>query len=62
MEKKIYKPKSCRECPCYREGSKSHCGCLPTQTFNMKSLRLGIEDKSNDEELFEKCPIGWDKE
>lgn len=54
MEKKNYKPKSCRQCPAVRlEKGKIKCGCQPKDVATTP-----FEENW----LWKNCPIGWDKE
>lgn len=60
MENRITKPKSCRECHAYNKSGKYHCSCLPSRWDYV--ARLGIKDTKNDSEVWQHCPIDWDKE
>lgn len=59
MEEKIYKPKTCLVCPVIvmdkKDKAKIVCGCMRTLSAN---TRVPEELKT----MWNKCPIGWDKE
>ena len=49
MEKKLYKPKSCKECPVFLV-KECRCGVLPKEKTKVDILNL-----------YNNCPIEWDK-
>lgn len=56
MTEKIYKPKTCKECPVgINNKGKITCGVsrnkLIAQSTNIKEMK----------EMYEKCPIDWDR-
>ena len=55
MENKIYKPKTCFECPAVeKDKGKIVCGC-------MRNLSADIRKPHEQKEMWDNCPIGWDK-
>lgn len=56
MEQKIYKPKSCVTCPCFKSNKNQiWCGSEPKLKVN-KELRENIKER-----MWDRCPIAWDK-
>lgn len=56
MEEKIYKPKSCKDCPAVKiEKGMLVCGCL-------RELKSNLKSQTEQKTMWEKCPIDWDKE
>lgn len=52
---KIFKPKSCIECPVFkRKKQKFWCSVQPTSKNE--------KNKTTIEEMYKRCPIDWDKE
>lgn len=58
MENKIYKPKTCLQCPAVKIDKKDKgkivCGC-------MRNLSADTRKPNEAKEMWNKCPIGWDK-
>ena len=58
MENKIYKPKTCFQCPVVeidkKDKGKIVCGC-------MRNLSSDTRKPNEPKEMWNKCPIGWDK-
>lgn len=54
--KKLYKPKGCAKCPAVKiEKGMLICLC-------MKELKANINNSDEKLEMWEKCPLAWDKE
>lgn len=54
MDKKILKPKNCKECVVVRKlKGQIQCGCEP---------KLQATNPQEEKEMWNKCPLVWDKE
>lgn len=55
QENKIYKPKSCEQCPVIRiDKGTMTCGAY-------KKLKAKISDSTERYNMWKSCPIDWDK-
>ena len=58
MENKIYKPKTCFQCPAVKiekkDKGKIVCGC-------MRNLSADIRKPHEQKEMCDNCPICWEK-
>lgn len=57
MAEKIYKPKSCEDCPVFRR-KECKCGCQPS--FSGRG-QPKPNQKPTTYEMWKTCPIDWDK-
>lgn len=59
MENKIYKPKTCFQCPVVeidkKDKGKIVCGC-------MRELKAKAYNTQEKLQMWRKCPLAWDKE
>lgn len=54
-EKKLYKPKTCEQCPAVRvEKGEIVCGC-------MRELKAKANNPIEKLQMWQKCPLAWDK-
>lgn len=55
LQNKIYKPKTCNLCPCYKENTKEFwCGCMPIKEMFKKN------DINCCKKMYDDCIIDWD--